>query len=104
MPKLRVDSAATRQYVTVLSIQCDTSRFVPGDRNGFKCTICRDFFPFPSQTSEVVIIALSVGRTTVLDAATGATLHNCGEDTASERPLVSDLGEILRKAGKIDLF
>jgi hypothetical protein len=90
----------------VLTIQCDTSRFLSGPRNGFKCSICRgQFIPFPPNTNSVVIVALSVGFTIVRDAATGATIHDCrGNET--ERPLVADLGEILR-AGmgvKNDLF
>jgi hypothetical protein len=93
--KWRIVRAATRKYVTVLTIQCDTSRFVAGNRNGFKCTICRDFFPFPVHTTNVMIVALSVGLTTVRDAATWAVLHDCRQTQA--KPLVTDLGAILRE-------
>lgn len=88
----------TRKYVTVLTIQCDTSRFVAGPRNGFKCTICRDFYPFPAHTTDVLIVALSVGFTTVRDASSWALLHDC-RTTRTDRPLVSGLGAILREGG-----
>lgn len=99
---LRTLGAIARKYVTVLTIQCDTSRFVAGPRNGFKCTICRDFFPFPAPTTDVLIVALSVGFTTVRDATSWALLHDCRK-TMKDRPLVADLGEILR-GGKINVF
>jgi hypothetical protein len=104
---LRAYGGTTRKYVIVLTIQCDTSRFLSGPRNGFKCSICRgQFIPFPPDTTAVVIVALSVGFTIVRDAATGATIHDCRGHEIN-RPLVADMGEILRagrKVGNVGVF
>jgi hypothetical protein len=66
-----------RQYVAVLTIQCDTSTFRPGPRNGFRCNLCRLFATFPRNCTTVIIVVYGARLTLVRDALSGAVLHDC---------------------------
>jgi hypothetical protein len=61
----------------MLIVQCDTSRFRSGPRNGFKCVWCDRLVKFPMSCTSVIIIAFSKSFTVVHDAETGHTLHDC---------------------------
>jgi hypothetical protein len=60
----------------MIAIQCDTSRFQAGARNGFKCNACSLFANFGRDCTEVIILAF--GKFSVVrDGRTGALLHDC---------------------------
>lgn len=80
----------------MIAIQCDTSRFQAGTRNGFKCNSCRQFAGFPNDCTEVVILAFGAHFSLVREARSGLTLHDCRGQQPS--PLVTQMGEILRNA------
>lgn len=65
----------------MIAIQCDTSRFQAGARNGFKCNACSVFAAFGPECTEVIILAF--GKFSVVrDGRTGIVLHDCRDSRA----------------------